>query len=55
MDSCHFQSRLREIFLKSSNRIKGKYLAELVEIFEKQCEHCKYCLNHYRLATFSNG
>eukprot|EP01096_Ripella_sp_DP13-Kostka_P001721 TRINITY_DN12109_c0_g1_i1.p1 TRINITY_DN12109_c0_g1~~TRINITY_DN12109_c0_g1_i1.p1 ORF type:complete len:693 (+),score=303.25 TRINITY_DN12109_c0_g1_i1:32-2080(+) len=46
------QSRLREIFLKTDNFIKGKYLAELTrEVFD-QLDETKYQCAEYRLSIY---
>eukprot|EP01132_Coremiostelium_polycephalum_P005159 gene5159-6421_t len=46
------QSRLREIFLKTDNLIKGKYLAEITkEVFE-DLEKSKYQSAEYRLSIY---
>jgi len=49
------QSRLREIFLKTDNYIKGRYLAEVTkEVFE-DLEAAKYALAEYRLSIYGRS
>ena len=46
------QSRLREIFLKTENLLRGRYLAELTrEVFD-DLEAAKYSLAEYRLSVY---
>jgi adenosine deaminase len=46
------ESRLREIFLKYNNHIKGKYLAELTQQVFEDLESNKYQLSEYRLSIY---
>jgi len=46
------ESRLREIFLKYNNHIKGKYLAELTQQVFDDLESNKYTLSEYRLSIY---
>ena len=49
------QSRLREIFLKTDNLIKGRFLAELTrEVFD-DLEATKYSMAEYRLSIYGRG
>eukprot|EP01133_Synstelium_polycarpum_P008425 gene8425-9911_t len=46
------QSRLREIFLKTDNLIKGRYLAELTKELFEDLERSKYQNAEYRLSIY---
>ncbi|EGG21444.1 AMP deaminase [Cavenderia fasciculata] len=46
------QSRLREIFLKTDNLIKGRYLAELTKELMEDLENSKYQNAEYRLSIY---
>ncbi|EFA76108.1 AMP deaminase [Heterostelium album PN500] len=46
------QSRLREIFLKTDNLIKGRYLAELTKELFEDLEKSKYQNAEYRLSIY---
>ncbi|PRP81669.1 AMP deaminase [Planoprotostelium fungivorum] len=46
------QSRLREIFLKTDNYIKGRYLAELTKELFNDLEASKYQYAEYRLSVY---
>jgi AMP deaminase len=46
------ESRLREIFLKYNNYIKGKYLAEITQQVFEDLESNKYQLSEYRLSIY---
>lgn len=49
------ESRLREIFLKTDNRIGGKYLAELSKQVIRELEASKYQLAEYRLSIYGKS
>eukprot|EP00736_Rhodelphis_marinus_P003080 Rmarinus@m.19470 len=46
------QSRLREVFLKTDNHIKGRYLAEITREVIDDIEESKYTLAEYRLSIY---
>ncbi|GAM21170.1 hypothetical protein SAMD00019534_043450 [Acytostelium subglobosum LB1] len=46
------QSRLREIFLKTDNHIKGRYLAELTKELFEDLEKSRYQNAEYRLSIY---
>ncbi|KAI9297613.1 AMP deaminase [Neoconidiobolus thromboides FSU 785] len=46
------ESRLREIFLKTDNYVKGKYLAELTKEVVNDLESSKYQMAEYRLSIY---
>ena len=46
------QSRLREIFLKTDNLLRGRYLAELTREVLADLEEAKYSLAEYRLSIY---
>eukprot|EP01117_Protostelium_nocturnum_P009497 TRINITY_DN3387_c0_g1_i1.p1 TRINITY_DN3387_c0_g1~~TRINITY_DN3387_c0_g1_i1.p1 ORF type:complete len:753 (+),score=234.64 TRINITY_DN3387_c0_g1_i1:66-2261(+) len=46
------QSRLREIFLKTDNHIKGRYLAELTKELFNDLETSRYQYAEYRLSIY---
>lgn len=46
------QSRLREIFLKTDNHIRGKFLAEVTQQVFDDLELSKYQLAEYRLSVY---
>lgn len=46
------ESRLREIFLKTDNYIKGKYLAELTREVFYDLEQSKYQMAEYRISIY---
>lgn len=46
------QSRLREIFLKTDNKIKGKYFAELVKEVFVELENSKYQMSEPRVSIY---
>ena len=49
------ESRLREIFLKTDNLIKGKYLAELTKQVFDELEVSKYQMAEYRLSIYGKS
>ncbi|KAH9261550.1 AMP deaminase [Batrachochytrium salamandrivorans] len=49
------ESRLREIFLKTSNLISGKYLAELTQQVIKDLEDNTYVVTEPRLSIYGSG
>ncbi|GAM17491.1 hypothetical protein SAMD00019534_006660, partial [Acytostelium subglobosum LB1] len=49
------QSRLREIFLKTDNHIKGRYLAELTKELFDDMENSKYQNAEYRLSIYGRN
>lgn len=49
------ESRLREIFLKTDNLIKGKYLAELTRQVFDELEMSKYQMAEYRLSIYGRS
>lgn len=46
------ESRLREIFLKYNNHIRGKYLAEITQQVFEDLESNKYQFAEYRLSIY---
>jgi AMP deaminase len=46
------ESRLREVFLKYNNLIKGRYLAELTQQVFEDLESNKYQFAEYRLSIY---
>jgi AMP deaminase len=46
------ESRLREIFLKTDNYIKGRYLAELTKEVVEDLEQSKYQMMEYRISIY---
>ncbi|KAJ9070328.1 AMP deaminase [Entomophthora muscae] len=49
------ESRLREIFLKTDNYIKGRYLAELTKEVVADLEASKYQMAEYRLSIYGRS
>ncbi|KAK7202502.1 AMP deaminase [Myxozyma melibiosi] len=49
------ESRLREIFLKTDNYIKGKYLAELTREVFYDLEQSKYQMAEYRISIYGKS
>ncbi|KAK9461873.1 uncharacterized protein V1516DRAFT_711323 [Lipomyces oligophaga] len=49
------ESRLREIFLKTDNHIKGKYLAELTREVFYDLEQSKYQMAEYRISIYGRN
>ncbi|KAI8894640.1 hypothetical protein BC833DRAFT_623767 [Globomyces pollinis-pini] len=49
------ESRLREIFLKTDNFIKGKYLAELTKEVISDLEASKYQMVEYRISIYGRS
>eukprot|EP00123_Amoebidium_parasiticum_P017658 comp23935_c0_seq1/m.42280 comp23935_c0_seq1/g.42280 ORF comp23935_c0_seq1/g.42280 comp23935_c0_seq1/m.42280 type:complete len:794 (-) comp23935_c0_seq1:96-2477(-) len=49
------ESRLREIFLKTNNHIKGRYLAELVKEVIADLEESKYQKAEYRASIYGRS
>ena len=49
------ESRLREIFLKSSNIISGRYLAEITREVFNDCEESKYVLIEPRISIYGRS
>lgn len=49
------ESRLREIFLKTDNLIKGKYLAELTKEVFSDLEASKYQMAEYRISIYGRN
>ncbi|KAJ3291268.1 AMP deaminase [Borealophlyctis nickersoniae] len=49
------ESRLREIFLKSDNFIKGRYLAELTKEVFSDLEASKYQNSEYRISVYGRS
>ncbi|KAK6198168.1 AMP deaminase [Scheffersomyces amazonensis] len=49
------ESRLREIFLKTDNFIKGKYLAELTKQVFEDLESSKYQMNELRISVYGRS
>ncbi|KAA8916376.1 hypothetical protein TRICI_001485 [Trichomonascus ciferrii] len=46
------ESRLREIFLKTDNYIKGRYLAEITKEVVEDLEQSKYQMAEYRISIY---
>lgn len=49
------ESRLREIFLKTDNYIKGRYLAELTKEVVEDLEQSKYQMAEYRISIYGRN
>ena len=49
------ESRLREIFLKTDNHIKGRYLAELTKEVISDMEASKYQMAEYRVSIYGRS
>ncbi|KAF9116438.1 AMP deaminase [Mortierella sp. AM989] len=49
------ESRLREIFMKSDNKINGRYLAELTKEVVSSLEQSKYQMAEYRISIYGRG
>jgi len=49
------QSRLREIFMKTSNLIKGKYMAEITKELLQLLEETKYQSAEYRVSIYGRS
>lgn len=49
------QSRLREIFLKTDNLIKGKYLAEITKELYSELESSKYQCAEWRISIYGRS
>eukprot|EP00835_Amoeboradix_gromovi_P000823 NODE_31_length_32452_cov_0.352672.p3 type:complete len:719 gc:universal NODE_31_length_32452_cov_0.352672:15989-13833(-) len=49
------ESRLREIFLKTDNHIKGRYMAELVKEVCSDLEQSKYQMAEYRISIYGRN
>lgn len=49
------EARLREIFMKTDNFIKGKYLAELTQELLTELEANKYVMTEYRLSIYGRN
>ncbi|KAI9002405.1 hypothetical protein BC832DRAFT_593705 [Gaertneriomyces semiglobifer] len=49
------ESRLREIFLKTDNRIQGRYLAELTKEVFSDLEQSKYQMAEYRISIYGRS
>lgn len=49
------ESRLREIFLKTDNLIKGKYLADLTKEVINDLEQSKYQMVEWRLSIYGRS
>ncbi|ODV60392.1 AMP deaminase [Ascoidea rubescens DSM 1968] len=49
------ESRLREIFLKTDNFIKGKYLAEITKQVFSDLEQSKYQMAEYRISIYGKS
>lgn len=49
------ESRLREIFLKTDNYIKGKYLAELTQEVMSDLDQSKYQMAEYRISIYGRS
>jgi AMP deaminase len=49
------ESRLREIFLKTDNYIKGRYLAELTQEVISDLEASKYQFGEYRISIYGRS
>lgn len=49
------EARLREIFLKTDNFIKGKYLADLTQELINDLEANKYVMTEYRLSIYGRN
>ncbi|KAI8605476.1 hypothetical protein EDD21DRAFT_332048 [Dissophora ornata] len=49
------ESRLREIFMKTDNKIKGKYLAEITKEVFSDLEQSKYQMAEYRISIYGRS
>jgi len=49
------ESRLREIFLKTDNLIKGRYLAELTKEVMSDLQDSKYQMAEYRISIYGRS
>lgn len=49
------ESRLREIFLKTDNYIKGRYLAEITRELMNDLEQSKYQFTEYRISVYGRN
>lgn len=49
------ESRLREVFLKTDNKIKGRYLAELTKQLIEEMESSKYQTAEWRLSIYGRS
>ncbi|KAF9929364.1 AMP deaminase [Linnemannia zychae] len=49
------ESRLREIFLKTDNRVKGRYLAEITREVVSDLEQSKYQMAEYRISIYGRS
>ncbi|KAG0264199.1 AMP deaminase [Mortierella polycephala] len=49
------ESRLREIFLKTDNKIKGRYLAEITKEIIADLEQSKYQMAEYRISIYGRS
>lgn len=49
------ESRLREIFLKTDNHIKGRYLAEITKEVTSDLEQSKYQMVEYRVSIYGRN
>lgn len=49
------QSRLREIFLKTDNLVKGRYLAELTKELAEEMEASKYQCTEWRISIYGRN
>ncbi|GJJ69650.1 AMP deaminase [Entomortierella parvispora] len=49
------ESRLREIFMKTDNKIQGKYLAEITKEVISDLEQSKYQMAEYRISIYGRS
>ncbi|KAG0227967.1 AMP deaminase [Mortierella sp. GBA43] len=49
------ESRLREIFMKTDNKIKGRYLAEITREVISDLEQSKYQMAEYRISIYGRS
>ncbi|KAI1297780.1 AMP deaminase [Mortierella claussenii] len=49
------ESRLREIFMKTDNKIKGRYLAEITKEVISDLEQSKYQMAEYRISIYGRS
>ena len=49
------ESRLREIFLKTDNHIKGRYLAEVTQEVFEDLHATKYQMAEYRISIYGRS
>ncbi|KAG0317864.1 AMP deaminase [Dissophora globulifera] len=49
------ESRLREIFMKTDNRIKGRYLADITKEVIADLEQSKYQMAEYRISIYGRS